>query len=50
MNKLIESFTSIEMLMVVRAVVPSFGIALLGYLLGRWDKSLHQKTISNLIY
>lgn len=38
------------MLMVFRAVVPSFAIAFIGYLLGRWDKSVHQKTVSNLIY
>ncbi len=38
------------MLMVIKAVVPSFAIAFIGYLLGRWDKSVHQKTVSNLIY
>lgn len=36
--------------MVIRAVVPSFAIAFIGYLLGRWDKSVHQKMVSNLIY
>ena len=36
--------------MVLRAVIPSFAITFIGYLLGRWDKSLHQKTVSNLIY
>lgn len=39
-----------EMLMVIRAVVPSFAIAFIGFLLGRWDKSVHQKMVSNLIY
>jgi len=39
-----------EMLLVIKAIVPSFAIAFIGYLLGRWDNSVHQKTVSNLIY
>lgn len=39
-----------EMLIVASAVVPSFAIAFFGFLLGRFDRSIHQKTISNLIY
>lgn len=45
-----QDLVSKEMLMVITAVVPSFAIAFIGYLLGRWDKSVHQKTVSNLIY
>jgi predicted permease len=43
-------FISPEMLLVLKAIIPSFAIAFIGYLLGRWDKSVHQKTVSNLIY
>ncbi|MCM0080047.1 AEC family transporter [Geomonas sp. Red32] len=41
-----------ETLMVVRAVLPSFTIALLGVLLGKMDRrrELNQKTISNMVY
>ena len=39
-----------ETLLSIRAIVPSYAIAFLGFLLGRWDKSLHRKTISDLIY
>ena len=42
--------SSPDMLMVLRAVIPSFAITFVGYLLGRWDSILHQKTVSNLIY
>ncbi len=47
---MMHTIVSHEMLMVLRAVVPSFAIAFIGYLLGRWDKSVHQKMVSNLIY
>lgn len=39
-----------EVLTVLRAVIPSFAIAFIGYLLGRWDRSVHQKMVSNLVY
>ncbi len=39
-----------EILAVIRAVIPSFAIAFVGFMLGRVDPNLHQKTISNLIY
>ena len=45
-----QPLSSPDWLMVLRAVIPSFAITFIGYLLGRWDKSLHQKTVSNLIY
>jgi predicted permease len=45
-----QNLVSKEMLMVITAIVPSFAIAFIGYLLGRWDRSVHQKTVSNLIY
>ena len=45
-----QTFVSQEMLIVIRAVIPSFAITFIGFLLGKWDKSVHQKTISNLIY
>lgn len=45
-----QTLVSQEMLLVVKAIIPSFAIAFIGYLLGRWDKSVHQKTVSNLIY
>lgn len=39
-----------EMMLVFKGIIPSFAITFIGFLLGRWDKSLHQKTISNLIF
>ena len=41
-----------EMLLILRAVLPSITIALLGFLLGTLDGSreLNQKTISNMVY
>jgi predicted permease len=41
-----------EMLLIIRAVLPSFTIALLGFLLGKVDskRELNQKTISNMVY
>ena len=41
---------STETILVLRVLLPSYCIALLGYGLGRWDQSLHRKTISDLIY
>ncbi len=45
-----HTLISPELLLVLKAIIPSFAIAFIGYLLGRWDKSVHQKTVSNLIY
>jgi predicted permease len=45
-----QQFISPEFLLVLRAVIPSFAITFIGYMLGRWDKSIHQKTVSNLIF
>lgn len=45
-----QTLVSNELLMVIKSIVPSFAIAFIGYLLGKWDNSVHQKTISNLIY
>jgi len=41
-----------EMLLIIRAVLPSITIALLGFMLGRIDRKreLNQKTISNMVY
>ncbi|MDD2558903.1 MAG: AEC family transporter [Desulfuromonadaceae bacterium] len=41
-----------ELFLIVRAVLPSFTIALLGFILGKLDtnRELNQKTISNVIY
>ena len=39
-----------ELILICKGIIPSFAITFVGFLLGRWDKSLHQKTISNLIY
>lgn len=39
-----------ETVLVIRAIIPSFCITFLGFMLGRLDRNLHQKTISNLIY
>jgi malate permease and related proteins len=39
-----------ELMLVFKGIIPSFAITFLGFLLGKWDKSLHQKTVSNLIY
>lgn len=49
-EKILAMFSAGETLMVVRAVIPSFAIAFVGFMLGRIDPNLHQKTISNLIY
>ena len=45
-----SSLFSSELMLVLKGIIPSFAIAFIGFLLGRWDKSLHQKTVSNLIY
>ena len=41
-----------EMLLIIRAVLPSFTIALLGFMLGKLDsqREMNQKTISNMVY
>lgn len=41
-----------EMLIIIRAVLPSFTIALLGFMLGKLDtqREMNQKTISNMVY
>jgi predicted permease len=41
-----------EMLVIIRAVLPSFTIALLGFMLGKLDsaREMNQKTISNIVY
>lgn len=41
-----------EMLLIIRAVLPSFTIALLGFMLGKLDskREMNQKTISNIVY
>ena len=39
-----------ELMLVFKGILPSFAIAFIGFLLGKWDRSLHQKTISNLIF
>jgi len=43
---------SSEMLIIVRSVLPSFTIALLGFMLGKLDskREMNQKTISNMVY
>lgn len=43
---------SSEMLIIIRAVLPSFTIALLGFMLGKLDakREMNQKTISNMVY
>ncbi|MDD2365050.1 MAG: AEC family transporter [Desulfuromonadaceae bacterium] len=43
---------SSEMLIIVRAVLPSFTIAMLGFMLGKLDskREMNQKTISNMVY
>ncbi|MDD5107020.1 MAG: AEC family transporter [Desulfuromonadaceae bacterium] len=40
------------MLIIIRAVLPSFTIALLGFMLGKLDskREMNQKTISNMVY
>lgn len=45
-----SSLLSPELMLVFKGITPSFAIAFIGFLLGKWDKSLHQKTISNLIF
>ena len=41
-----------EMFIIIRAVFPSFTIALLGFMLGKLDsaREMNQKTISNMVY
>jgi ABC-type uncharacterized transport system substrate-binding protein/predicted permease len=46
----LHSFFSEGTFAVIRAVIPSFTIVFIGFLLGKAGKGLHQKTISNLIY
>lgn len=43
---------SSEMLIIIRAVLPSFTIALLGFMLGKLDskREMNQKTISNIVF
>jgi predicted permease len=45
-----SSIFSPELMLVFKGIIPSFAITFFGFLLGKWDKSLHQKTVSNLIY
>ncbi len=47
---LLHSLFSEKTFVVIRAIIPSFTIVFLGFLLGRVDRNMHQKTISNLIY
>ena len=46
------NIVSNEMLLIIRAVLPSFTIALLGFMLGKFDsqREMNQKTISNMVY
>lgn len=46
------NFMSDEMLTIIRAVLPSFVIALLGVMLGKLDskREMNQKTISNMVF
>jgi len=39
-----------ETLFIIRGVLPSFAIAFIGFMLGKWDRNLHMKTVSNMIY
>lgn len=41
-----------EMLIIIRAILPSFTIALLGFMLGKLDsnREMNQKTISNMVF
>lgn len=41
---------SAETILVLRVMLPSYCITYLGYLLGRWNRDLHRRTISDLIY
>jgi hypothetical protein len=50
MGEASTGFFSPPTIMVFNAVVPSFIIALVGFLMAKWDKNLHKKTVSNLIY
>lgn len=45
-----SNIMSPELLLIFKGILPSFAIAFFGFLLGKWDESLHQKTISNLIF
>jgi len=46
------NIVSNEILIIIRATLPSFTIALLGFMLGRLDsnREMNQKTISNMVY
>jgi len=50
MDFVVSTLFSTETMLVVRAVVPSFIIAFVGFALARFDSALSQKTVSNLIY
>ena len=41
-----------EMLIIIRASLPSFTISMLGFMLGKFDtcREINQKTISNMVY
>ncbi len=47
---LLSLISSIETLMIIRAVIPCLAIIAVGYLVGRFDQSRNENTLSSLIY
>lgn len=46
----LNAFLSDQRMMVIRAVVPCLVVIYLGFIVGRYDKAEHEKTLSSLIY
>ena len=49
-QELLASFLSDRNLMVIRGVVPCLVVVYLGFVVGKYDKTEHEKTLSSLIY
>lgn len=47
---IITAFLSDQSMMVLRAVLPCLVVIYLGFVVGRYDKAEHEKTLSSLIY
>lgn len=50
MKEVISALSSMENLMVVRAVIPVLAIIAIGMMIGRWDACQHEKTLTRLIH
>jgi malate permease and related proteins len=49
-NLLLASFLSDQNMMVIRGVLPCLVVIYLGFVVGRYDKAEHERTLSSLIY